>query len=168
MRNTFVIFLVSGLWHGANWTFIIWGVFHAVLFMPLLLMGRNRTYLTIVAEDRVLPNAKELGRMVLTFLLATVGWAIFRARSAGECFSWIANMAMPWYFSAIGKIPKQFGIALAATLVLFVVEWLNRREAYGFVRFPANRCVRWAIYYATLIAIICGTPGSDAFVYFQF
>ena len=168
VRNTFVIFLVSGLWHGANWTFIIWGVFHAVLFMPLLLMGRNRTYLTIVAEDRVLPNAKELGRMVLTFLLATVGWAIFRARSAGECFSWIANMAMPWCFSAIGKMPKQFGIALAATLVLFVVEWLNRREAYGFVRFPANRCVRWAIYYATLIAIICGTPGSDAFVYFQF
>lgn len=168
VRNTFVIFLVSGLWHGANWTFIIWGVFHAVLFMPLLLTGRNRTYLTIVAEDHVLPNAKELGRMVLTFLLATVGWAIFRARSAGECFSWIANMAMPWCFSAIGKMPKQFGIALAATLVLFVVEWLNRREAYGFVRFPANRCVRWAIYYATLIAIICGTPGSDAFVYFQF
>ena len=81
VRNTFVIFLVSGLWHGANWTFVVWGAFHALLFLPLILMGKNRTHRDTVAADRVLPTLKECGQMLLTFILATIGWVIFRAES---------------------------------------------------------------------------------------
>ena len=168
IRNTFAIFLVSGLWHGANWTFVLWGAFHALLFLPLLLMGRNRKYLSVVAEDSALPGIGDLGRMMFTFLMATVGWAIFRAKSAGECFSWLGNMAMPWCHASVGKLPSEFGIALAATLILLAVEWFNRRKEFGFERLPAKRWMRWGLYYAVLIAITYGAPGSETFVYFQF
>lgn len=168
VRNTFAIFLVSGLWHGANWTFILWGTFHALLFLPLLLMGRNRKYLSVVAEDRVLPGIGDLGRMVFTFLVATVGWAIFRAQSAGECFSWLRSMAMPCRYAAVGKMPREFGVALASILILLAVEWFNRRKEFGFERLPTKRWMRWGLYYALLIAITYGAPGSETFVYFQF
>ena len=168
IRNTFAIFLVSGLWHGANWTFIRWGAFHALLFLPLLLLGRNRKYLSVVAEDRALPGIGDLGRMTLTFLLATVGWAIFRAQSVAECFAWLGNMAMPWCFASVGKLPREFGVACASTLILLSVEWFNRRKDFGFERLPAKKWMRWGLYYAVLVAIAYGAPGSETFVYFQF
>jgi D-alanyl-lipoteichoic acid acyltransferase DltB (MBOAT superfamily) len=168
IRNTFAIFLVSGLWHGANWTFVIWGAFHALLFLPLLLMGRNRKYLSVAAEDRALPGIVDLGRMALTFFMATIGWAIFRARSASECFSWLVNMATPWRFASVGKMPREFGVALASILILLAVEWFNRRKEFGFERLPAKKWMRWGLYYAVLTAITCGAPGSETFVYFQF
>ena len=74
IRNTFIIYLVSGFWHGANWTFIAWGLFHACLFVPLIAMGKNRKYTDVVAAGRWLPNVKELGQMTLTFMLAVIGW----------------------------------------------------------------------------------------------
>lgn len=168
IRNTFAIFLVSGLWHGANWTFVIWGAFHALLFLPLLLMGRNRKYLSVAAEDRALPGIVDLGRMALTFFMATIGWAIFRARSASECFSWLVNMATPWRFASVGKMPREFGVALASILIVLAVEWFNRRSQFGFERLPAKKWMRWGLYYAVLTAITCGAPGSETFVYFQF
>ena len=169
IRNTFVIFLVSGLWHGANWTFILWGAFHACLFIPLLLMKRNRKYLSsVVAEDRALPRIGDIGRMALTFFMATIGWAIFRAQSASECFSWLMNMATPWSFASVGKIPREFAFALASILILLSVEWFNRRKEFGFERLPAKKWMRWGLYYLVLIAITYGAPGSETFVYFQF
>ncbi|MBQ3748086.1 MAG: MBOAT family protein [Kiritimatiellae bacterium] len=168
IRNTFAIFLVSGLWHGANWTFVIWGAFHALLFLPLLLMGRNRKYLSVAAEDRALPGIVDLGRMALTFFMATIGWAIFRARSASECFSWLVNMATPWRFASVGKMPREFGVALASILIVLAVEWFNRRSQFGFERLPAKKWMRRGLYYAVLTAITCGAPGSETFVYFQF
>lgn len=83
-RNTMIIFLVSGLWHGANWTFICWGTFHALLFLPLLLMKKNRKYRDTVAENRILPSFKEIGQITITFLLVMIGWIIFRAENIKE------------------------------------------------------------------------------------
>lgn len=81
VRNTFIIFLVSGLWHGANWTFIVWGAYHALLFLPLILLGKNRRYTNTVAEGRLLPTLHEFLQMLLTFVLAIIGWIIFRAEN---------------------------------------------------------------------------------------
>ena len=81
VRNTFIIFLVSGFWHGANWTFIIWGFLNALYFLPLLLVKRNRRNLDIVAENRVLPTIKELLSMLTTFFLTVFAWIFFRAES---------------------------------------------------------------------------------------
>lgn len=168
VRNTFVIFLVSGFWHGANWTFIFWGAFHAFLFLPLLLGGRNRRNLDGVAEDRVLPTPEELLRMLLTFFLVLVGWTFFRAQSMSECVSWLRSMANPCSFGAIADVPHEVWTAIGAFALMTVVEWVNRKEAFGLGRMFDARWVRIMVYYTIAALIFFYTPGSRNFVYFQF
>ncbi len=79
IRNVFVIFLVSGFWHGANWTFIVWGGIHALLFIPLFLRGTNRKNTSdVVAEGRWLPSPRELLQMGWTFTAVTIAWVFFQ------------------------------------------------------------------------------------------
>jgi len=106
--------------------------------------------------------------MLLTFLLVLVGWTFFRAQSMQECVAWLGSMANPLSFGAVGRLPRPFGVAIGSTLVLVAVEWLNRRESFGFARQPGCRALRWTVYYAVVVAIAAGAPGSETFVYFQF
>ena len=168
IRNTFVIFLVSGFWHGANWTFLVWGAFHAILFLPLLLRGKNRTYLQTVAEDRMFPNAGELVRMFATFALVLVGWAFFRAQSMGEVIHWFGLAVDPRTFGALHGLPREAIVAGVAWGVTLVFEWWNRREAFGLVRLPRMTVFRWGIYYLLLWAVVFYVPGTQTFIYFQF
>src|SRR6056300_515479 len=93
VRNTFIIFLVSGFWHGANWTFIAWGCIHAALFLPLLLRGTNRRYTSdTIGEGRWLPTGRELLGMAWTFSMVCVAWVFFRAESVGEAFNYISRI----------------------------------------------------------------------------
>jgi len=92
VRNTFIIFLVSGFWHGANWTFLFWGAFHAALFLPLLIFGRNRLHTNTVAEGKSLPSIKELIQMLITFALVVFGWIFFRAASLSDAFGYIRSL----------------------------------------------------------------------------
>mgnify|MGYP001286958389 FL=1 len=89
VRNTFAIFLVSGFWHGANWTFIIWGALNAVYFLPLLLTNNNRKNLGVVAEGKLLPTFRELITMLTTFLLTVFAWIFFRAENLSHAFNYI-------------------------------------------------------------------------------
>jgi D-alanyl-lipoteichoic acid acyltransferase DltB (MBOAT superfamily) len=93
VRNTFIIFLVSGLWHGANWTFIAWGGLHALFFLPLLLTGSNRRHMGTVAQHRLLPTMQEFARMALTFTLVTLAWVFFRADDLAHAFNYLKDMA---------------------------------------------------------------------------
>ncbi|MBQ6096536.1 MAG: MBOAT family protein, partial [Bacteroidales bacterium] len=129
VRNTFIIFLVSGLWHGANWTFVAWGAYHALLFLPLILLGKNRRYTNIVAEGRMLPTVREFLQMLLTFFLAVIGWIIFRSENIGQSFDIIRGLFSPTLFS----IPQIPGLTLLFVLLMLVVEWLNRSKEHGFV-----------------------------------
>ena len=93
VRNTFIIFLVSGFWHGASWNFIIWGLLHALAFMPLLLAGLNRRHLKeIVAKDRFLPSIKEIRQMVTTFAFVAFAWIFFRMNTVSEAFGFLAHI----------------------------------------------------------------------------
>lgn len=164
VRNTFVIFLVSGLWHGANWTFLAWGVFHACLFLPLILMGKNRKYTDTVAEGRWLPGIKELGQMVLTFALAALGWVLFRSQSIGE--------AMDFYAGMVGGNMSGFNPpmrTLVFVVLMLVVEWLQRGRGHGLdmsgVRYGV---VRYACYLTTLAMIFVYGIFNETFIYFQF
>ena len=107
VRNTFVIFLLSGFWHGANWTFIAWGAYHALLFLPLILMGKNRKYRDTVAEDRALPTLKEFGQMLLTFILVVIGWIIFRADSIGQAGDYMRHICT----SSLFTLPDASGVS---------------------------------------------------------
>ncbi len=134
-RNTMIIFLVSGLWHGANWTFICWGAFHALLFLPLLLMGRNRKYKDIVAENKYLPSLKELGQIISTFILVMIGWVIFRAENIKEAYQYIIYMFTKWQPSSL-----EYGVkCIQYIAILIIIEWINRRKMHGLeinIKYP--------------------------------
>ncbi len=133
VRNTFIIFLVSGFWHGANWTFIAWGAFHAILFLPLILLNQNRKYTNTVAESRLLPNIKEIFQMGLTFLLVVLGWVFFRAENLHDACVYLGMMfgiVQPynvgftvWYY-----LTTRSGIMLAIAIIAsfpFVKRYLQ-------------------------------------------
>ena len=102
LRNTFIIFLVSGFWHGGNWTFIAWGALHALFFLPLLLFNKNRSHIDSVAKGKMLPSLKEFSRMLLTFLLVVLAWVFFRADSMHQAINYISHI----FTSALFKIPE--------------------------------------------------------------
>ncbi|MFN3876207.1 MAG: MBOAT family O-acyltransferase, partial [Flavobacteriales bacterium] len=167
LRNTAVIFLVSGLWHGANWTFVAWGGLHALYFAPLLLLQRNRRHLDSVAEGRWLPSPREALAMGTTFALVCFAWIFFRAESLGHAWACIKGLASHSLFSLPERVSKTWLAFLAGFLA---VEWAGRNDAFGLqrigVRWP--RWGRWALYYAILIAIFRFAGKSADFIYFQF
>jgi D-alanyl-lipoteichoic acid acyltransferase DltB (MBOAT superfamily) len=176
VRNTFIIFLLSGFWHGANWTFIVWGALNAFYFLPLLLSNTNRTHLGVVAEERTLPTLKEAFQMGITFGATVVAWVFFRAESIGDAWQYLVGMfsglAHPGtYLPALGKLWRMTGAVLPLMILLFfTVEWIGRRQRFalqGWIdRVPA--IVRWSIYYSLAITVILHAGQEQQFIYFQF
>lgn len=165
--NTMIIFLVSGLWHGANWTFLAWGFFHALLFMPLILLGRNRRFRDTVAAERRLPSWGEVGRMLLTFVLATVGWVIFRSPSLSFTGHYFAGMVRGGQF--LSPTNGDFPFLIPALLILLVVEWCNRDQEHEFCRQPHRRWLRWLCYMSVIFIILAYMQTNEMpFIYFQF
>lgn len=169
MRNTMIIFLVSGFWHGANWTFIVWGAYHALLFFPLMLLGLNRKYTGVVAEGHLLPSLKETSQMLATFLLAVIGWIVFRAESIGQAWDYLCRICSPsiCHFSSIpGKKAMLF------VLIMLMAEWLQRdkQHALQLNSFPLLRkqWVRLAFYYCLIMVILLFAGIQSDFIYFQF
>ena len=178
VRNTFVIFLLSGFWHGANWTFVLWGAYHALLFVPLLLMGKNRRYRDTVAtvtlpdgtiKTKLLPSLKETGQMLMTFALAVLGWIIFRATGLRTLSAWISGICDSSLFSVPYLMNRQYYIPLAISiLVLIFVEWINRTKEHGFVLNIRYKWLRLIIYYSLIFAIVANFGQEQSFIYFQF
>ena len=167
VRNTFVIFLLSGLWHGANWTFILWGAYHALLFLPLILTGRNRKYTNQVAEGRCLPSLKESFQILVTFILAVFGWIIFRAENLGQAWEVMKGVFSSSLFTApmvmVGMKRTALGI-----LVLLVVEWINRTKDHAFSIENMPLVFRVVACYAICFMILELGGNSQSFIYFQF
>lgn len=171
IRNTFVIFLLSGFWHGANWTFIVWGAYHALLFLPLILLGKNRRYRDTVAEGRMLPNLKECGQMLLTFLLATIGWIIFRADNIGHAWHYItAIIGQNLLTIPSHPDPIHYMHLFTFIFLMLVEEWCHRSQGcpLQFSRIK-SRAVRFTLYLIILVTITLFNPGTgNQFIYFQF
>ena len=167
-RNTLIIFLVSGFWHGANWTFICWGAFHALLFFQLFMLGKNRKYQDVVAKGRLLPSVKEACQMVFTFLLAVVGWIIFRAETIRQAWDYMICMVTKFHIC----MPEYGKKALVYILILLIVEWLQREKQFGLQLELKGifryRTVRWGIYYLLFIVSLVLAGQQEAFIYFQF
>ena len=166
VRNTFIIFIVSGFWHGANWTFIIWGALNAVYFLPLLLTGSNRRYIGTVAQYRWLPSPVELLRMSSTFLLTCLAWIFFRSATVGDAFVYIHRI---FSFTKGDPLPLIEPAALPLIMILVGVEWVQREKQHGLeLSNGMPRLVRWAIYTALLFGVIQLGTEDSAFIYFQF
>jgi len=166
VRNTFIVFLVCGLWHGANWTFIFWGLINAIYFLPLLILGKNRNHLNTVAQGKTLPNIKELSQMVTTFTISTLAWIFFRADSISQAFSYIGNI----FSKTITATPHANEAEILPFISIMVaVEWLQRDKEHALEKLEMNPVIRWVIYYALILIIIFfGEFGERNFIYFQF
>ncbi|MEG2071118.1 MAG: MBOAT family O-acyltransferase, partial [Bacteroidales bacterium] len=166
IRNTFIIFLLSGFWHGANLTFIAWGAYHALLFLPLILMNKNRKYIDTVASGHLFPSIKEFGQMAFTFFLVVFGWIFFRADTITDAWKYIVKIFSPSLFT----IPELIKVPICCFIfVLFAVEWLQRNKEHGFdFKGIQKGWIRWTIYLITILAILLFMGNNEQFIYFQF
>ena len=172
VRNTFIIFLVSGLWHGANWTFIAWGAYHAVLFLPLILLGKNRKFKEVVASDKLFPSVGEVFRILMTFLIVVIGWVIFRAESIGQAWDYLCGM---WQWDTLRAgyrlfVQRNLVSRTAMVLIMVLFEWLNRKNGHGLdlqaVRSPL---IRYGIYIFVILFLMVSVESTPSqFIYFQF
>lgn len=167
IRNTFIIFLVSGFWHGANWTFLIWGFLNALYIMPSIILNTNRNNLDMVAQGKYLPSLKEFFAVVLTFALTVFAWIFFRSESLGNALNFIAGICSPSLFSMPTVLPKVLFLLL---LFFIIIEWLGREHQYAIATFGFKlpKIVRFAFYYALILAIFYFAGSEQQFIYFQF
>lgn len=172
VRNTFIIFLVSGFWHGANWTFIVWGALNAIYFLPLLLTNYNRHHIEVVAKNRNLPSFKELLLIVITFIVTVFTWIFFRAENIGHALQYVSDL-----FRNLGSfllLSNYFKYASVINLVLVftIVEWMGRREAYGLAILGhlKRSLPRRAIYLIITLIILYqfNSERPQEFIYFAF
>jgi alginate O-acetyltransferase complex protein AlgI len=171
IRNTFIIFLVSGFWHGANWTFIAWGFLNALYIMPSIVFKTNRNNLDIVARGKYLPSISEFFAIGITFSLTAFAWIFFRADSVPHALRYISEIfsysffTIP-YFPGIGK---SLPIILLIT-IFFIIEWLGREQQHAIACLATkwNPPIRWGIYYSIILAIFYFTGKEQQFIYFQF
>jgi D-alanyl-lipoteichoic acid acyltransferase DltB (MBOAT superfamily) len=167
VRNTFIIFIVSGFWHGANWTFIVWGALNAIYFLPLLLTKNNRNNLEIVAKGKFFPSIKELSFMMLTFGLTVFAWIFFRAENIGHALSYISEIFSSSFFT----IPEIQPIFLFLLIVVFVfIEWLGREGQFAIQNLGLKwkPPLRYAMYYAIIMSLFWFGGKEQQFIYFQF
>ncbi len=171
IRNVLVIFVVSGFWHGANWTFIVWGALNALYFIPLLLLQQNRVNKEVVANDTKLPNLKELIQISCTFLLTVLAWIVFRAENLEHAYSYISGIATKSLFS-IPEFPNRIHAASTLLLCVFliVIEWIGRQGLYGIenIQQIKTKCLRWLLYLVLVFLIFWFQGDKQEFIYFQF
>ena len=167
IRNTFIIFVVSGFWHGANWTFIIWGALNALFIMPSIIMKTNRNNLLTVAQGKLFPTYREFFQMVITFGLAVFAWIFFRAENLSHAMQYISGI----FSESLFTLPTVKPVYLFILIILFmVIEWFGREEQYAIAKIGLQwkRPIRYAFYYAIVFAIFWFGGKEQQFIYFQF
>ena len=164
IRNIFIIFIVSGFWHGANWTFIMWGLIHAVLYIPLFLSGKNRQYtLTVVAEDRWFPTIKELFQMGITFFSTMIAWVFFRSENISESYFYLQRIILERSF------PKDNRGGAILIIIFILLEWNFRKNERNPINFKI-KYIRWLVYTLLFYSIFAFFRffEYDQFIYFEF
>ena len=175
IRNVMIVFLVSGFWHGAKWTFIFWGLINALFFLPLLLGNANKK--GAKDEKSLLPTLPELFQMLFTFSLVTFTWIFFRADSLDVAFLYINRIVSSPNFSEIHSaltfstsiVPLLFYITF-----LFLIEWFGRHDEYVFNEYLVQKktgvtILRHSLYFVILLIIIINIKNDASdFIYFQF
>lgn len=172
IRNTVIIFVVSGFWHGANWTFIVWGFLNALFIMPAMIRKTNRNHLSIVAEGKYWPSLHELFSMLSTFILSVFAWIFFRATSVQQAFIYLGGI----FSTSIVNAPQFDHLHKTAQLLgwlipcFMLVEWIGREQQHALARFGLTwpRLFRWTFYIALMACILFLSGDEQQFIYFQF
>ena len=167
VRNVLIIFIVSGFWHGANWTFIVWGFLNALYVVPSVIFKTNRKNLDIVAQGKIFPSAKELVAMSITFTFTVFAWIFFRSDSVGQACFIISKIFSSSFFIFPDILPKGF---IEIVAIFMIVEWIGREQKYAIENwgFKFPKPVRWGFYYLLAFAIFYYAGSKQQFIYFQF
>jgi alginate O-acetyltransferase complex protein AlgI len=176
IRNTFIIFIVSGFWHGASWNFVIWGLINAIYFLPLLLRDNNRNHLDIVAEGKFFPDFKDFTKMLFTFFITVIAWIFFRANSTQQAFNFIKSIFSnifnsDSYLKALEFIENISGFELPILIFIFLlIEWIGRENQHALEKLGLkwNKPLRWIFYQIVIFAIFWYGGKEQEFIYFQF
>ncbi|MCH7412383.1 MBOAT family protein [Belliella sp. R4-6] len=165
IRNIFIVFILSGFWHGANWTFVAWGGLHAIFFIPLFVSKKNRVYTS--ENQSLVPSINEVFQILLTFCLVSLSWVFFRSDTISDAFNYfygvLINPFLPHNFSF-------FGYEIRLLIIIFLIlEWMGNGK-YNWMERIENNKYRKIIY--VLVAFIIVFFGSFTenmdFIYFQF
>ena len=179
IRNIMIVFLLSGLWHGADWSFVAWGAYHGLLLVLLILLNRNTKYEHVVAYDKILPTFSELGQMLLVYVLATFGWMMFRADNMSQFIDYTARMCTTDLLS----MPKLQGntILFMNIALMFIIEWFMRRQKHGLdfnispihnkpytIHYTLYAAMRYTLYTLITILILLFGGHTENFIYMYF
>lgn len=172
IRNVFIIFIVSGFWHGANWTFIAWGALNAVYFIPIFMTNNNRNNLDVVAQGKYLPTIKELLLMLTTFALTVFAWIFFRAENINHAVQYISQIFSESLFE-IPSTKNGLRTSLPIVILIFIfilIEWFGRAEKHALskIEIKLKKPIRYALYYAIIITLFWFSGKEQEFIYFQF
>jgi alginate O-acetyltransferase complex protein AlgI len=166
IRNVFIIFLVSGFWHGANWTYVAWGFINALYFIPLLVLNRNRSNIDAFKISFNLNSFRILFNIVLTFAITCLAWIFFRSKTIHDAISYIKRMATNLHFTPQYFKFDRYSYEIVVMIFLFVmVEWNNRYKIE-----PLSGRYSWLKVSLSILAIIALGVFTDYknFIYFQF
>jgi D-alanyl-lipoteichoic acid acyltransferase DltB (MBOAT superfamily) len=167
IRNVFIIFIVSGFWHGANWTFVAWGVLNAIYFLPIMLLGKNRVNTDTVAEERWLPNLREIVQMGTTFFFTLIAWVFFRATTLSHAIAYISGIFSISLFSIPEVLPQK---TILLMLLFIFIEWIQRKKQHALqfknIKFPL--IFRWGTYSVITLMLWLFGGNHQQFIYFQF
>ncbi len=169
IRNTFIIFLVSGFWHGASWNFIIWGFIHACCFLPLLIFNQNRKYASdVVAQNSLFPTIKEIFQIISTFIVVTFAWVFFRQNDYHLAIDFCKRIYLnakefPEQFKHFPEIDPSFYWIIP----LIIFDWINRKNERQFL-VPKNIILRWTLYVLMIFLVFLFSNRDTPFIYFQF
>ena len=175
--NIIVTFTLSGLWHGANWTFLAWGFLNGVYYMPLMLFNNRENFKSsIVAADRFLPTIREFVQVITTFMLTLIAWVLFRAENIKDAALYIGRMFSASLFSNPAHSLRGFGIKTTiiygffAISFLLIIEWIHRGEKHGFTVQNRSKPLNWSLYTCVIFFIVMfrNTGQNLDFIYFQF
>jgi alginate O-acetyltransferase complex protein AlgI len=163
--NVFIIFLVSGLWHGANWTFIVWGLINALYFLPLLLIKQNRKNLNTPSEGKLIPTLHESMQILFTFMLVVFARIFFRAENLDHAFGYVAGIFSLSFFS----LPTSGLVEIPLIFLMMTAEWVQREKQHALQldRVPV-KAIRWTLYMSIILIIFCFGASPQDFIYFQF
>jgi alginate O-acetyltransferase complex protein AlgI len=169
-RNIFIIFLLSGFWHGANWNYVGWGFVNACYFIPGIIRGKREVWYQKYLTNGLLGRVLELALIVSTFIQIMLSLVVFRNTSISNMLVYMRNM----FVGAWESIPGEKLIGFNKTILLvgffFLVEWFSRHKEHPFAQLhdKFSRPIRWVIYYIVLILLAWFAGHQQQFIYFQF
>jgi len=170
VRNTIIIFIVSGFWHGANWTFIVWGALNALYFIPLLLTNKNRKNLDIVAKGKLIPSFQDVVLILLTFGLTAFAWIFFRANNIAHAVQYISDIFKhPGSFVLFG-IYWKYNTTIILVIFFMIIEWIGREDQFAIQNLGVKwkRPLRHIMYYTIVVMIFWFGGKEQEFIYFKF